>query len=263
MTFDEALVAELAHSGVLERMGPWIDAHLKPWVEWRTVETQKMWLGMVQMTHAIAERAEQNFPSKAYGPYLAARGAPPFLASGLASLTLSGGKRQAREAKWVAPVVEAIRFLSRGDRQKRAILSRAKLVLAASKETSIVDELFRKAGLHEGEFLRLLQTLVDGGAIDRECIKTIAAAVVLSVRRARGPKITAPSAAHEQLLEMNASFGLRAGYTKSGSDGEYTDPETQATRQEFDDRDFDPRPAHRRVKRRGLVNTCSSRSPIR
>ena len=70
--------------------------------------------------------------------------------------------------------------------------------------------------LHEGEFLRLLQTLVDGGAIDRECIKTIAAAVVLSVRRARGPKVTAPSAAHEQFLETNASFRLRAGYTRFG-----------------------------------------------
>lgn len=185
------------------------------------------------------------------------------MARGLGSLTISVATREADEAKRVAPVVEAIRFLARGDRQRRAIVSRAKLVLAASKETSIVDELFSNAGLNEGEFLRLLQTIIDGGAIDRERIQTIAAAVAPSVRRARGPKISAASAAHEQFLEMIASLGLPAGYARSGIDGDYSDPRTQATRLEFDDRDFDPRPAHRRVKRRGLIKTRSSRSPIR
>jgi hypothetical protein len=222
-----------------------------------------MWVGTVQMARAIAERAEENFPSKAYGPYLETQGFAPFLARGLGSLTISLGTREADEAKRVAPVVEAIRFLARGDRQKRAILSRAKLVLAASKETSIVDELFRNAGLHEGEFLRLLQTAIDGGAIDRERIRTIAASVAPSVRGARGPKITAASAAHELFLKTNASFRLPAGYTQSGIDGDYTDPRTQATRLEFDDPDFDPRPAHRRIKRRGTVKTCFSPSPLR
>jgi hypothetical protein len=253
-TFEDRFVAELARSGVLE--------HLKPWGE-LFVEFQKMLGGMVLMARAIAERAEENFPSKAYGPYLEAQGFAPSLASGLGSLTISRGTREASEARRVAAVVEAIRFLAQGDRQRRAILPRARVVLAASKETSIVDGLFRNAGLHEGEFLRLLQTVIDGGAINRERIRTIAAAVASSVRRARGPKITAASAAHELFLETNACAGLRAGYARSGIDGEYTDPRTQATRQEFDDRDFDPRPAHRRVKRRGLVKTGSSRSPIR
>ena len=70
----------------------------------------------------------------------------PLLARGLGSLTISLGTREADEAKRVAPVVEAIPSLARGDRQKRAILSRAKLVLAASKETSIVDEPLPQCG---------------------------------------------------------------------------------------------------------------------
>ena len=252
-TLEDHFVAELARSGILERLKPLGELF---------VQVLKMPEGMFLMASAIAERAEENFPSKAYGPYLEARGFAPLLARGLGSLTISLGTREADEAKRVAPVVEANQFLARGDRQKRAILSRAKLVLAASKETSIVDELFRNAGLHEGEFLRLLQTVIDGGTIARERIATIAAAVAPSVRPARGPKITTASAVHEQFLETNASFGLPGGYARSGIDGEYTDPRTQATRQEFDDRDFDPRPAHRRVKRRGLVKTRSSRSPI-
>jgi hypothetical protein len=242
-TFADHFVAELAGSRILE--------HLKPWGELFS-DFQKMSGSMFLMASTIAGRAEENFPSKAYGPYLEVQGFAPFLARGLGSLTISLGTREADEAKSMAPVVEAIRFLARGDRQKRAILSRAKLVLAASKEASIVDGLFRNAGLHEGEFLRLLQTVIDGGAIDRERIRTIAAAMVPSLPQVRGRKMSAASTAHELFLETNASFGLPGGYTRSGIDGEYTDPRTQATRQEFDDRDFDPRPAHRRVKRRGL-----------
>ena len=215
------------------------------------------------MASAIAERAEENFPSKAYGPYLEAQGFAPFLARGLGSLTISLGTREADEAKRVAPVVEAIRFLARGDRQKRAIRSRAKLVLAVSKETSIVDGLFRNAALHEGEFLGLLQTVIDGGAIPRERIRTIAAAVAPTVRRARGRKIAAASGAHELFLETNAFFGLRSGYTWSELTGDFVDQMARATRQEFGDPDFAPQSARRRVKRRGLVKTGLSRSTIR
>ena len=89
-TFKDHFVAELARSGVLE--------HLKPWGE-LFVEYQKMLGGMLLMASAIAERAEENFPSKAYGPYLEARGFAPFLARGLGSLTISLGTRQANEAK--------------------------------------------------------------------------------------------------------------------------------------------------------------------
>jgi hypothetical protein len=253
-TFADHLVTELAHSEVVE--------YLKPWGELFD-QFVKMPGGMFLMATAIAKRAEQNFPTKGYGPYFEAQGFAPFLARGIGSLTISRGKRQAKEAKRVAPVIEAIRFLARGDGQRRAIVSRAKLVLAASQETSIVDKLFSNAGLYEGEFLRLLQTIIDGGAIDREPIKTIAAAIAPSRPLARGPKISAASATHELFLETNASFGLPAGYPKRRVNGEYIDPQTQATKQEFSNADFDPRAAYRRVKRRGLVKTGSSGSPIR
>lgn len=209
-------MAELVRSGILERLKPWGELFL---------QVQKLPGAMFLMASAIAERAEGNFPSKAYGPYLEAQGLSPFLARGLGSLTISLGTREADEAKRVAPVIEAIRFLSRGDRQKRAILSRAKLVLA-SKETSIVDALFCDAGLHEGEFLiRLLQAVIDGGAIDRERIRAIAAAIAPSLSRARGPKIRAASAAHEQFLETNACL-RRAGYTWSEYQSDFLDART-------------------------------------
>jgi hypothetical protein len=253
-TFADAFVAELAHSGILKRWKPF---------EALSEELRKIPVAMFLMATAIANRAEEHFPSKAYGPYFEARGFVPFLARGLGSLTISVATRESDEAKRVTPVVEAIRFLAQGERQRRAILSRAKLVVAASKEASVVDELFRNAGLHEGEFLGLLQTVIDGGAISRERIRTIAAAVAPTVRRARGRKIAAASGAHELFLETNLSFGLPGGYTWSEDAGDFVDQKTQATRQEFGDPDFAPRSARRRVKRRGLVKTGLSRSTIR
>ena len=76
-TFADLFVAELARSGLLEQ--------LKPWGELFD-QFMKMPEGMGLMARAIAERAEENFPSKAYGPYLEAQGFAPFLARGLGSL---------------------------------------------------------------------------------------------------------------------------------------------------------------------------------
>ena len=42
--------------------------------------------------------------------------------------------------------------------------------------------------------------------------------------------------------------GVR-GYTWNDCDEDFADPLTQATRQEFDRTDFDPRPARRRSRR--------------
>jgi hypothetical protein len=241
-TLIEGVFAELEHSGTLECLKPLGELY---------DQFLKIPNAMLSMLGAIAERAEERFPSKGYAPYFEAHGFAPLLSRGIGSLTISRGIKKANEARNTAPVIEAIRVLARGDGQRRAIVSRAKLVLATGKQRSIVDELFLNAGLHEGEFLRLLQTVVDGGAIDRERIKTIAAAIAPAQPRARGPKIGPPSATHELFLETNAFLGLPAGYTWSGIKDEYVDERTNATRLEFDNPGFNPRTARRRLRGRG------------
>ena len=68
-TFADHFVAALVRSGVLERLKPWGELF---------VQVLKMPGVMVQMASAIAERAEENFPSRAYGAYLEAKGFPPY-----------------------------------------------------------------------------------------------------------------------------------------------------------------------------------------
>jgi hypothetical protein len=221
-------------------------------------EFESLWPTMVLMAATIAQRAEENFPSTAYGPYLRERGADPVWAQSMGSLAISLGTRRSKKSRQIGVVVAALRFLAQGKRQRRAILSRATELLAAHDETSILDEIFREAGLNGAELselVHLLKGAVDGGSLDRDRISNIAAAVVPSLPSARGRKASAASAAHEEFLKFAEIVGHR-GYTYSDLEGDFVDDRTKATRFEFDDPHFDPRPAYQRFSagRRAKAN---------
>jgi hypothetical protein len=52
----------------------------------------------------------------------------------MAKLAVRHGRRRADESRWQRRVFDAIRFLARRKRRRRAILSRAKLLLQAQNE---------------------------------------------------------------------------------------------------------------------------------
>jgi hypothetical protein len=233
---------------------PEVAEQLKPLGE-LFVGILKMHVAMGQAVRAIAKRAEENHPSSAYGPYFKHRGINPVWAQGIGSLIISIGTRRANESRRLGPVVEAMRFLSQGNRQKRAILPRAKVLLAAWNETSIVDEMFGKSGLSAAEFLSLLKAVVKGETLERERIREIASAVVPSLPSARGRKISSASATHEAFLDaVGLLFGPH-GYTWSPEIEDYIDPQTDATRRELGDPDFDPRAAYQRFRRGSKTKT--------
>jgi hypothetical protein len=214
---------------------------------------ESLFSGMVLMMATIAQRAEENFPSKAYGQYFKDHGVHPVLAQPLGSLTISLGTREANASRQVAEVVEALRFLAQGNRRKRAILFRARGLLAAHDETSMLDQVFGKAGLNDtelSELVYLLKVFVNGGPLERDRIREIAAEVAPSLPSARGRKVSPASAAHEQLLETVEGYIGRRGYTYSACEDDFVDEQTKATRLEFGDPHFDPRPAYQRLAAR-------------
>lgn len=116
----------------------------------------------------------------------------------------------------------------------------------------MLDEIFGKAGLKGTELSELVYLLkggVNGEPLERDRIREIAAAVVRSFPSARGPKVSAASAAHEEFLKCARIFGPH-GYTYSNDKEDFVDERTKATRFEFDDPDFDPRPAYQRFSAR-------------
>ena len=187
--------------------------------------------------------------SPGYEPLLVAYGYHPILARGMATLAIRQARRRARESSWQRPVFDAIRFLARQRRQKRAIVPRAELLLRAWEETSLVETLFDETGLSEGEFISLLKSVVNRQDFDFDRITALAASVAPRVALSRGPKISAPSAAHEFLLRHWVAPAARhRRSSRRNRAQEYVDALTEATQREFRNSDFDSRPARRRLR---------------
>jgi hypothetical protein len=147
------------------------------------------------------------------------------------------------------------------------------LLLAAWEKTSIIAEIFDEVGASQPsfkeahsnvfEFVSLLQSAVERREVASR-LTEIAAGLTPHLSISRGPKISAPSAAHEFLLDYvlpdkpptftwNADAPLPHRAIRRTNKGDFTDSFTRATRQEFSNPYFSPQAACRRVKRRRLT----------
>jgi hypothetical protein len=123
-------------------------------------------------------------------------------------------------------------------------------LIAAWKETSIIETIFDKANLHETEFISLLEAMSKGENFDWRRLAKIAAEIAPQLSLSRGPKISAPSAAAEFLLGVSKLSKKSRSHSRRGRSEEYCDALTEATRQEFTNSGFDSRSARRRSKSR-------------
>jgi hypothetical protein len=192
----------------------------------------------------------KNFPpSKGYEASFIEAGTAPIIARGLANVATKHGKRIVHEAKHHREVAKAIRFLAKA-RQKGATERRARIILKAWRDTSVVETLFESAGLKEAEFVRLLQELDDHGNTDYERLAQLAAQIVPHLSLSRGPKMSAASAAHAFLLQHDLPVPpRRRPHSRKDRAAENVDRLTEATRTEFCEPNFDSRPMKRRSKR--------------
>jgi hypothetical protein len=185
-------------------------------------------------------------PSKGYEPALVADGFHELIARKTA---IRVGNREAKESRLRRPVHDAIKFLA-APRQRRAVISRAKLIFVAWNNTSIVETLFSNAAQSETEFIELLKAIVGGEAADLDRLVEICAAISPSLSLSRGPKVRATSAAHEFILKRGIRLNKkRAPYARRDRAARNDDALTEATRVEFEVPDFDSRPSRRRRRR--------------
>ena len=117
------------------------------------------------------------------------------------------------------------------------------------KATPILGDILYQANVDEFEFMRLLKLAAGGHDVDFNRITKVAIEVASQLSIKRGPKVRRASVAHEFFLKGNIGIELRQ-WPKPQQDraAEYVDLLTAATRKEFDDPDFDPRPAQRRLR---------------
>jgi hypothetical protein len=243
-TLTDHFIEYLARPDVVERMKPWQTAY---------DGLLRAFSRFCEQTVAVIQHAAESPPSVGYEPFLVERNLNPVLARMMAHLLVRRGKRCANESVRLPAVVGAIRFLAKPGRGRRAILRKAEVLLAAWEETSIIETIFDDADLSASEFIGLLRAVVEGHEVACPRITEIAAAVAPHLSIPRGLKVSAASAAHEFFLEcVVGPIELRA-YTWNEIPGKCTDPATEATRREFANSNFDPRPAYRRLKSRRIV----------
>jgi hypothetical protein len=218
--------------------------------------SRAIWMGMMVRTALTIAAGRpvstlEDLPaSKGYEPLLIENGRDKVAARGVAALARRHGRRRATEAKSQRPAFDAIRFLAQPGRQTRSVRSRAKRLLTISEETSIIETAFHAARIPEHEFLHLLKSSVEGMDVDLLRLSAIAQQVLPHLRLVRGPKVSAASAAHEFLKEAGPELnGLRSSQPRIRGRVHF-DALTRATQSEFENPNFDSRPAVRRLKRR-------------
>jgi hypothetical protein len=147
-TFLDHLQEYLTRADVIERMKLW-DAALD-----RVAERL---CGVCERIGVVFQRVAESAPSRGYEPLLVKCGVSPILARMMALLLVRRGMRIEEESKRQLRVVKAIRFLSEPDRRRSAIVGRARFLLVAWEETSIIETIIAAAGLDEREFIKALQ----------------------------------------------------------------------------------------------------------
>jgi hypothetical protein len=185
---------------------------------------------------------------KGYGKFLETLGYDRNWAGMLAAMIVEEGRVRAGTSKRGWEFAQALRRLANPRLETKAFLADAKVALEAMDATGLTgglfDELPRFAGLL---FIRALRSCLAGDLSDRGEVSRIAKAIRRRVAVSRGPKLTHISAAHEYFLETQSFFG-EVAFTWSPEEEDFIDPLTRATREEFDDPDFNPVSARRRLR---------------
>jgi hypothetical protein len=224
---------------------PEVEAQVAP-LFIRIAEALDPFFGICLMTGMVIQRAAESPPSPGYEQWLVERGWDPVIARLSAQLVIRRGKRIAKERSRLSGAASAIRFLARPGRSRKAVRRRIKVLLAAWEETSVFDTIFGGTDLSDFEFVRALESAAKGEAAAFERLAEIAALLVPHLSVTRGPRVSEASATHEAFMDFVVSQVEPSAYTWDDVGEKFSDDVTEATRREFDDPDFDPRPARRR-----------------
>ena len=185
---------------------------------------------------------------KGYGKFLETRGCDRNWAGMQAAMIVEEGRVRAATSKRSWEFAQALRRLANPRLEPEAFLADAKVALEAMNGTGLTRGLFEGLPWFHGlEFILALQSCLAGDLSDRAEVCRIAKAIWRRVAVSRGPKLAHASAAHEYFLETQSIFDDVA-FTWSPENEDFTDPLTQATREEFDDPDFNPVSARRRLR---------------
>jgi hypothetical protein len=207
---------------------------------------ESIWRDFTARFRAVSHRPSQP----GYEEYLIDRRFTLPLARFYVRVVMRRALRVEKEGPLTRDVVDATRFFANPGRGRSAAKKRAKLILAAGVDTSIVDQIFGSREFEEREFTSLLRQLLVGDLMSTERISEIVGSLSKKLTLSRGRKPSAPTIAHGTILKYRNLFPRRNGPRKKGSEHkDYYDPLAEATKLQFQLEHFDGKPAQRRLRR--------------
>jgi hypothetical protein len=234
-----------------------LTAYLIPKIEAKTAECVRLrdsFIGWGESFGRLVQFVASSPPSVGYEPLLCEGGCPRIIARAIAMLTVRIGRRRAKESKRWTEVFAAFRFLAKPHRRADAIARRAKILIAAWQETSIIETVLDKVGIDVSEFPSLLDEAARGVSYDHSRLQEIATRVVRSQSPPMGPKMTEPSISMEYCVRHFPRHSKRPQAFGQKHRDDESDLFAEATRREFGLSQFDGRPARRRIKRAMRLN---------
>ena len=159
-----------------------------------------------------------------------------------AQRSLAARLRELVKAHGKSPVV--------GARRARALRDE----LTSPEAQLVLETALSSAGRRESvqEFAEIVERAIARDALAFQALSNIARALLSTVPDPRGRNLSLGTATHELLLWWLQDGGKPRAYTWDDEKEEFVDPATQATRAAVADPDFDPRYAHRDLKKRFL-----------
>jgi hypothetical protein len=240
---------------IVELLANWLARRSEPVpLDARYERTCEPLIGFLESIGRLIQFVANSPPSLGYEPLLCAGGCDLILARAIAMLMVRIGKRRATEGKRQTGVFAAFLFLAKPHRHPNARARRAKVLIAAWQETSIIETALDKVGIDVSEFVKLLHDAARGLSHQYSRLQEIALAIVRSQSPPMGPKMTAQSISMEYFLDHFPNYSKRPqAFGRKRPDGD-SDLVAEATRREFGLAQFDGRPARRRIKRAMRLN---------
>jgi hypothetical protein len=191
---------------------------------------------------------------KGYAKFLMTLGYDRNWSGMLAAMIVEQGRVRAATSQKRTEFARALLWVANPQLTTEAFPANVKVVLEAMDGTELTCGLFDELRPFEAlSFIRALRFCLAGDMSLRSEAVRIAGAIWRRVPVSRGPKLTHASAAHEYFLESRSIFSP-AAFTWSAEREDFIDRLTQATREEFDDPNFNPVPARRRLRAKQASN---------
>lgn len=208
-------------------------------------------LGLFHFAATIGElvvKIEETRPPSGYEPLLRKHGSNPISARGFAWLVRRRADRITAEQREMPAVRDAVLALAKAPHKRATIQRKAVFLCKIYERSTLIEILCERAGLDSLEFVGVMRKAAAGNDVACQQLCNRAKELRQRCELPKGPKVRTESIAHEFLFQVLAEHQVKACCVRDNYSEQFRDEISRATIDEYNNPNFDPRPALRRYR---------------